>query len=94
MNRIIGKGEINVDSACDNPIQLIGLYKKLENTDRPYGKHYNRSFSFASYNEIANSREVTKESWKKELTDYVLIHASARDATERDRCAGGQPCKF
>lgn len=35
--------EINVDSACDNPIQLIGLYKRLENTDRPYGKHYNRS---------------------------------------------------
>lgn len=28
--------------ACDNPIQLIGLYKKLENTDRPYGRHYNR----------------------------------------------------
>ena len=22
----------------------------------------------------------------------ILIHASARDATERDRCAGGQPC--
>ena len=37
--------EINVDSACDNPIQLIGLYKRLENTDRPYGKHYNRSLS-------------------------------------------------
>ena len=70
--------EINVDSACDNPIQLIGLYKRLENTDRPYGKHYNRSLSFAPYNETAycfcpyssNSREVIKESWKKELTDY------------------------
>lgn len=45
--------EINVDSACDNPIQLIGLYKRLENTDRPYGKHYNRSLFFAPYNETA-----------------------------------------
>lgn len=25
--------------ACDNPIQIIGLYKPLANTDRPYGKH-------------------------------------------------------
>ncbi|NKD87666.1 hypothetical protein HEQ72_05010 [Haematospirillum sp. 15-248] len=25
--------------ACDNPIQIIGLYKPLSNTDRPYGKH-------------------------------------------------------
>lgn len=70
--------EINVDSACDNSIQLIGLYKRLENTDRSYGKYYNRSLSFAPYNETAycfcpyssNSREVIKESWKKELTDY------------------------
>lgn len=45
--------EINVEPACDNSIQLIGLYKKLENTDRPYGKHYNRSLSFAPYNETA-----------------------------------------
>ena len=30
--------DFGVCPACDNPIQLIGLYKKLENTDRPYGK--------------------------------------------------------
>ncbi len=24
---------------CDNPVQIIGLYKKLKNTDRPFGKH-------------------------------------------------------
>ena len=37
--------DFGVCPACDNPIQLIGLYKKLENTDRPYGKHYSRSLS-------------------------------------------------
>ena len=70
--------DFGVCPACNNPIQLIGLYKKLENTDHPYGKHYNRSLSFAPYNEAAyhfcpyssNSREVKKESRKKELTDY------------------------
>lgn len=25
---------------CDNPVQIIGLYKTLANTDTPYGKHY------------------------------------------------------
>ena len=39
--------DFGVCPACNNPIQLIGLYKKLENTDHPYGKHYNRSLSFA-----------------------------------------------
>lgn len=35
---------------CDNPIQIIGLYKKLQNTDKPYGKHYGNSVKgLASY---------------------------------------------
>lgn len=80
--------DFGVCPACDNPIQLIGLYKKLENTGRPYGKHYSRSLSFAPYNETAyrfcpyssNSREVTKESRKKELTDYERnIYNAVRD---------------
>lgn len=25
--------------ACENPIQILGLYKELANTDLPYGKH-------------------------------------------------------
>jgi hypothetical protein len=28
---------------CDNPIQIIGLYKRLENTPRPFGRHLRRS---------------------------------------------------
>ncbi|MGW8462627.1 hypothetical protein [Pseudomonas sp. CLCA07] len=28
---------------CDNPIQIIGLYKELENTPNPYGRHYIRT---------------------------------------------------
>lgn len=64
--------------ACDNPIQLIGLYKKLKNTDSPYGRHYNRNADIARHNEQAyffcpyakhlynNSEKILKD----ELTDF------------------------
>ncbi|MEZ6855077.1 hypothetical protein [Halodesulfovibrio aestuarii] len=29
--------------SCNNPIQLIGLYKPLPDKKRPYGKHYHKS---------------------------------------------------
>ena len=29
--------------ACDNPIQILGLYKELAHTDKPYAKHYDGS---------------------------------------------------
>ncbi|HIE1059999.1 TPA: hypothetical protein ACXJQO_001465 [Serratia marcescens] len=28
--------------ACNNPVQIIGFYKKLANTANPYGKHFGR----------------------------------------------------
>lgn len=31
--------------ACNGPVQVIGLYKKLANTDRPYAKHVSHSIS-------------------------------------------------
>lgn len=80
--------DFGVCPACDNPIQLIGLYKKLENTDHPYGKHYNHSLPFAPYNDAAyrfcpyssNSRKVLKESRKKEMSDYERsVYHAVRD---------------
>ncbi|CCO24046.1 conserved protein of unknown function [Maridesulfovibrio hydrothermalis AM13 = DSM 14728] len=48
------KGEIvqyAVCPDCNNPIQIIGLYTKLKNTDHPYGKHCTRSIrDIADYN--------------------------------------------
>ncbi|MBI9112367.1 hypothetical protein [Maridesulfovibrio ferrireducens] len=29
--------------ACNNPVQIIGLNKKLQHTDHPYAKHYHKS---------------------------------------------------
>ncbi|WP_432737346.1 hypothetical protein [Maridesulfovibrio sp. FT414] len=29
--------------ACNNPVQIIGLNKRLQHTDRPYAKHYHKS---------------------------------------------------
>lgn len=36
--------------ACDNPVQIIGLYKKNTHTEKPYAKHYANSIqSLAKY---------------------------------------------
>lgn len=35
--------------ACDNPIQIVGLYIK-DKTRFPYGKHYPKDFAYAKYN--------------------------------------------
>lgn len=45
------KREFAVCPVCDNPIQIIGIYKKLENTDKPYGRHYNHDTAIAKHNE-------------------------------------------
>ncbi len=40
--------------ACDNPIQLINLYKRQDNTAQPYGRHYPGSVpALAQYNQDA-----------------------------------------
>lgn len=75
--------------ACDNPIQLHGLYKKLRNTDKPYGSHYTRSVPhLAEYNQQAydycpyasHTYSVTKDDRKDILTSYELsIYNTVRD---------------
>lgn len=64
---------------CDNPVQLIGLYRKPENTDHPYGKHYGRSVDHVAVHNQQNyvlcphashSQNVTKDMRKEKLTDY------------------------
>lgn len=64
--------------SCDNPIQIIGLYSKADNSPSVYGKHYNKDTKFAKYNEqayyfcpyAAHRYQVTAESRKEHLTDY------------------------
>ncbi|KZB63141.1 hypothetical protein AUP42_01745 [Thalassospira lucentensis] len=46
--------EYAVCPACDNPIQIIGLYEELPHTDRPYGRHSEKEISGFSYFEEAN----------------------------------------
>ena len=67
------KRNFAVCPACDNPIQILGLYKKLVNTDKPYGKHYNHSITIATHNETTyrlcpyagHYYNVTRESRKE-----------------------------
>lgn len=57
--------------ACDNPIEIIGLYKKIKNTDKPYGKHYPKSkqaYEFCPYS--SQKIQITKDHRKKLLTDF------------------------
>lgn len=75
--------------ACDNPIQLIGLYKKSKNTDRPYGKHYVKGIpGLANYNRTAflfcpysdKFHKITKENRNEEITEReVEIYNAVRD---------------
>lgn len=74
--------------ACDNPIQLIGLYKELKNTDISYGRHYNRNAAIAVHNEqlykfcpYASHIYSGKEKEKKDkLTDFERnIYNTVRD---------------
>lgn len=70
--------QFGICPACDNPVQLIGLYKKLKNTENPYGRHYNRDAKIAIHNEQAYrycpyARHVynsTEKELKPELTDF------------------------
>ena len=43
-----GKGSLHfaVCPACENPIQILGLYKKLAHTPDPYAKHYSKSVNY------------------------------------------------
>lgn len=64
--------------ACENPIQLIGLYKKMKHTERPYGKHYNRDAFIAVHNEQAyrycpyavHIYNSSNKELKPDLTDF------------------------
>lgn len=80
--------EFGICPACDNPIQLIGLYKELENTDHPYGKHYGHDIKLAKHNEktyqfcpyAKRTWTVTKENLKEKVTDFEKgIYYAVRD---------------
>lgn len=82
------KRDFAVCPACDNPIQIIGIYKKLENTDKPYGRHYNHDTAIEKHNEQAyqfcpyasNHYDVTRDMKKEKMTDYERdIYRSTRN---------------
>lgn len=73
--------------ACDNPIQLIGLYS-TETTIKPYGKHCGKDMPIGIHNEQAyyyrpyatHKYEVNRDSRKRDLTQLERdIYYTARD---------------
>ena len=64
--------------ACDNSIQIIGLYAKTNSTPDIYGRHYNRDAEIAKHNEqmyhfcpyATHKYTVNKDSRKPELTEF------------------------
>ena len=70
--------------ACDNPIQLIDVYKELKNADPSYGKSTNladynhRSYLFCPCS--SQSKSVTKNINERKATDYEKkIYDAVRD---------------
>ncbi|MGQ9444960.1 hypothetical protein ACTHGP_06010 [[Pasteurella] aerogenes] len=66
---------------CNNPVQIIGLYKKLLHTEKPYGKHYQKPIAnLGRYNRenyeycpyAAKRKEYTKESRKTNLDELAV----------------------
>ncbi len=79
---------------CDNPIQIIGLYKKLKHTENPYGRHYPKSIEdLAAYNQQAydfcpyarkKPRKIPPKALKANLTDYERnIYYTLRNQFDR-----------
>lgn len=78
---------------CDNPIQIIGLYKDLKSTDKPYGKHFKGTINgLANYNQQAydfcpyanKNQNVNRHSRKSHLTDFEKsIYYLMRDQFDR-----------
>lgn len=64
---------------CNNPVQIIGLYKKLEHTDKPYARHYEIPIGLGKYNKEnyeycpykANRKPFTKDSRKGEIDEIA-----------------------
>ncbi|MDR1703894.1 MAG: hypothetical protein LBS19_04310 [Clostridiales bacterium] len=60
--------------ACENPIKIIGMYKKLTLTDKPYGKHFPHTVKgLASYSQqeyeyciLRGSAKISKSSRRPE----------------------------
>ena len=47
-----GKKGFAICPACENPVQIIGIYKKIKNESiKPYAKHYNRDAAISKHNE-------------------------------------------
>lgn len=79
--------------ACDNPIQIIGLYKSIKDGRECYGKHHLNSIrGLAEYNQQAydycpysqNRINVNENSRKDQLTDYERrIYTLMREQFDR-----------
>ena len=70
-----------VCSACNNPIQLIGLYEPLKNARHPYGKHTGKRIEgFPYFNPddyqacpyYSRNRKYSKDQRRKSLSPVIL----------------------
>ena len=65
--------------ACDNPIQIVGLYSKTDGTRFPYGKHYPKDLKIANFNYqyyqfcfLTSHKSLVgdRKNKKEEMTDF------------------------
>ncbi|HBO3826025.1 TPA: hypothetical protein L4T19_006382 [Pseudomonas aeruginosa] len=76
------EGHFAVFPACDNPVQIIGLYHLPANVARPYGRHYARSVR-----DLAEADEEARE-------NCPYFKPRVHQKTERKASVNGTPLKI
>ncbi|HBO2865828.1 TPA: hypothetical protein N0J74_005325 [Pseudomonas aeruginosa] len=76
------EGHFAVCPACDNPVQIIGLYHLPANVTRPYGRHYARSVR-----DLAEADEEARE-------NCPYFKPREHQKTERKASVDGTPLKI
>ncbi|HHH9391422.1 TPA: hypothetical protein ACP319_006378, partial [Pseudomonas aeruginosa] len=76
------EGHFAVCPACDNPVQIIGLYHLPANVTRPYGRHYARSVR-----DLAEADEEARE-------NCPYFKPRVHQKTERKASVDGTPLKI
>ncbi|EPI1374170.1 hypothetical protein ACS4RM_005015, partial [Pseudomonas aeruginosa] len=76
------EGHFAVCPACDNPVQIIGLYHLPANVARPYGRHYARSVR-----DLAEADEEARE-------NCPYFKPRVHQKTERKASVNGTPLKI
>lgn len=79
--------------SCNNPVQIVGLFKKIKHTDKPYARHYEKDIKNLAVSIKANydycplkaTRVKHKEHAKHKEMNPMLLEIVKRLVTQFDK---------